>query len=145
MDTQIATLTDRFTTSVLSFVDSAVDTKVRDILTAALGGSKPAKTKKKSLSMSEVLMRLHNSDKAEAKKMKRTGQYGLTRKKMPVQLCPVPGCKDNAAPIFGMLCTKHKNTTAKLVHKYREARKEMKAKEANKANKPAVSKGKKSK
>src|SRR5215831_13187997 len=31
------------------------------------------------------------------------------RKKPPIQLCPVPGCKERAAPIFGMVCATHKD------------------------------------
>src|SRR4051794_1773808 len=31
------------------------------------------------------------------------------RKKAPLQLCPVPGCKNPAAPVFGMVCAKHKD------------------------------------
>jgi hypothetical protein len=31
------------------------------------------------------------------------------RKKPPLQLCPVPGCKNPAAPVFGMVCAKHKD------------------------------------
>jgi hypothetical protein len=42
------------------------------------------------------------------------------RRKPPKQLCPVPGCKNVAAPIFGMLCKEHKGTPKRLVKKYRE-------------------------
>lgn len=51
------------------------------------------------------------------------------RKKAPVQLCPVPGCKNPAAPIFGMVCGKHKALSKATIKKYREARrlKKMKA------------------
>ncbi len=45
-----------------------------------------------------------------------------TRRKGPIQLCPVPRCKERAAPIFGMLCAKHKDTPKAKVRKYREAR-----------------------
>jgi hypothetical protein len=31
------------------------------------------------------------------------------KKTRPKQLCPVPGCKNVAAPIFGMVCKDHKN------------------------------------
>jgi hypothetical protein len=44
------------------------------------------------------------------------------RKKAPLQLCPVPGCKNPAAPIFGMVCAKHKNLPKAKIKKYREAR-----------------------
>ena len=45
------------------------------------------------------------------------------RKKPPRQLCPVPGCKNPAAPVFGMVCAKHKDLPKSLIKKYREARK----------------------
>jgi hypothetical protein len=38
------------------------------------------------------------------------------------QLCPVPGCKNPAAPIFGMVCKKHKNVAKSKIKKYREQR-----------------------
>jgi hypothetical protein len=41
----------------------------------------------------------------------------------PKQLCPVPGCKNPAAPVFGMVCAKHKNVSKAKIKKYREARK----------------------
>lgn len=44
------------------------------------------------------------------------------RRKGPIQLCPVPGCKERAAPVFGMLCAKHKDTPKAKVKKYREQR-----------------------
>jgi hypothetical protein len=55
------------------------------------------------------------------------------RKKAPIQLCPVPGCKNPAAPIFGMVCAKHKGLPKATIKKYREARRLAKAKAAGKA------------
>jgi hypothetical protein len=49
------------------------------------------------------------------------------RKKSPRQLCPVPGCKNPAAPIFGMVCAKHKDVAKSKIRKYRKARKAKKA------------------
>lgn len=46
-----------------------------------------------------------------------------SRKKPPRQLCPVPGCKNTAAPVFGMVCADHKNVAKSKLKKYREARK----------------------
>lgn len=42
---------------------------------------------------------------------------------LPIQLCPVPGCKERAAPVFGMVCGKHKNISKATIAKYRAARK----------------------
>lgn len=44
------------------------------------------------------------------------------RKKGPKQLCPVPGCKNPAAPVFGMVCSKHKDLPKAQIKKFREAR-----------------------
>ena len=38
------------------------------------------------------------------------------------QLCPVPGCKNAAAPVFGMVCKDHKNVSKAKIKKYREER-----------------------
>lgn len=45
-----------------------------------------------------------------------------TRKKGPIQLCPAPGCKERSAPVFSMMCKKHKDTPKTTVAKWREAR-----------------------
>jgi hypothetical protein len=50
------------------------------------------------------------------------------RKKAPPQLCPVPGCKNRAAPIFGMVCSAHKDMPKAKIKQYREARRAKKAK-----------------
>jgi hypothetical protein len=49
--------------------------------------------------------------------------YAKTRRKPPKQFCPVPGCKNPAAPVFGMVCAEHKNVAKTKIKKYREARK----------------------
>ena len=49
------------------------------------------------------------------------------RKKPPRQLCPVPGCKNTAAPIFGMVCAKHKDLPKAKIKEYREKRRAAKA------------------
>jgi hypothetical protein len=51
-----------------------------------------------------------------------------TQKKMPPQFCPVSGCKNKAAPIFGMVCSDHKGEKKSLIKKYREARRAEKLK-----------------
>jgi len=45
-----------------------------------------------------------------------------TRRKAPIQLCPVPGCTNRAAPVFGMVCAKHKDLSKTEIRKFREAR-----------------------
>ena len=45
-----------------------------------------------------------------------------TRRKGPIQLCPAPGCKERSAPVFSMMCKKHKDTPKATVAKWRETR-----------------------
>jgi hypothetical protein len=59
------------------------------------------------------------------------------RKKAPPQLCPVPGCKNRAAPIFGMVCSKHKDVPKAKIKEYREARRAKKTKGAKGNHKSA--------
>jgi hypothetical protein len=54
--------------------------------------------------------------------------YAAPRKKAPKQLCPVPGCKNAAAPVFGMVCAKHKDLPKAKIKKFREARRAAKLK-----------------
>ena len=58
------------------------------------------------------------------------------------QLCPVPGCNNPAAPIFGMVCKDHKNVAKSKIKKYREERREGKVTQATGA-KPVAKKAKK--
>ena len=55
------------------------------------------------------------------------------------QICPVPGCKNVAAPIFGMVCKNHKNVAKSKIKKYREQRREGNVTQATGA-KPAAGK-----
>ena len=55
------------------------------------------------------------------------------------QICPVPGCKNVAAPIFGMVCKDHKNVAKSKIKKYREQRRDGKSTQATGAR-PAVAK-----
>jgi hypothetical protein len=55
------------------------------------------------------------------------------RKKGPLQLCPVPGCGNAAAPVFGMVCAKHKDLPKAKIKAFREARKAKKLKAEGKA------------
>jgi hypothetical protein len=51
------------------------------------------------------------------------GRPPASPRQRPVQYCPVPYCRGVAAPIFGMVCAKHKDVSKAKIRKYREARK----------------------
>jgi hypothetical protein len=65
------------------------------------------------------------------------------KKTRPRQLCPVPGCKNVAAPIFGMVCKDHKNVAKSKIKKYREERREGKVTQATGAKPATARKAKK--
>lgn len=49
-------------------------------------------------------------------------------RRRPKQLCPVPGCTNPAAPVFGMVCAKHKDIPKAQIRKYRADRRAAKDK-----------------
>jgi hypothetical protein len=53
-------------------------------------------------------------------------------RRRPKQLCPVPGCTSAAAPVFGMVCAKHKDISKTQIKKYRADRRAAKAKDSAK-------------
>jgi hypothetical protein len=55
------------------------------------------------------------------------GTVARPRRRTAKQLCPVPGCKNPAAPIFGMVCAEHKDVSKRKIKEYREARRRAKA------------------
>jgi hypothetical protein len=48
-------------------------------------------------------------------------------RRRPKQLCPVPNCTGVAAPVFGMVCAKHKDVPKAKIKEYRVARRAAKA------------------
>lgn len=52
---------------------------------------------------------------------------------LPKQLCPVPSCKNPAAPVFGMVCAKHKDIPKGKIREYREARRNAKQRKTGRA------------
>lgn len=57
------------------------------------------------------------------------------RRRRPKQFCPVPGCKNVAAPIFGMVCSSHKGVAKDQIAKYRADRRAAKTKPGARARK----------
>jgi hypothetical protein len=114
----IQTIVDDFANQLSRIIESQVLARARVAVDAALGGSpsvrrgpgRPPKAATATLA-TRVL----------AAPLKR-------RKKAPPQLCPVPGCKNKAAPIFGMVCAQHKGVPKAKIKKYRDARRAKKNK-----------------
>lgn len=97
MNPEIRTLINNF---IVQFT-AVVREQVREEVIAGLGGSASA---------SKALKGLVPNFTAK------------TRRKGPIQLCPVPKCTERAAPVFGMVCAKHKGIAHRTIQKYRDLR-----------------------
>jgi hypothetical protein len=97
----IQSLVENFTNQLAALVEGQALDRARAAVESALGGRRPGRPPN--------ISPLASSAKP--------------RKKAPRQLCPVPGCKNPAAPVFGMVCAKHKDVAKTKIKKYREARK----------------------
>ena len=104
MADNIRDLISDFATKLAHIIESETIVRARDTAEAALGGNHRGR----------LALSASNGRKA--------------RRKGPKQLCPVPGCKNPAAPVFGMVCAKHKDVPKAKIKKYREARRAKKAK-----------------
>ena len=94
-------LVENFTNQLAALVESQALEQARAAVESALGVRRPGRPAK--ISPISITAR--------------------PRKKPPKQFCPVPGCKNPAAPVFGMVCAKHKDVAKTKIKKYREARK----------------------
>jgi hypothetical protein len=104
----IATLVTNFTNQLTSLIERETLDRARAAVVGALGQGNGRGTNVKAIAFAA----------------------GRARKKAPKQLCPVPGCKNPAAPVFGMVCAKHKDIAKTKIKKYREARRAKKLKSA---------------
>ena len=123
-DPNITAQIEAFTQQLVATVEAAVAQRIQAALAGAFGAPQkrgPGRPRK------QVVAPLASSWATPA------------RKKPPKQLCPVPGCKNPAAPVFGMVCKDHKNVAKSKIKKYREARREGTATQATGAR-PATPK-----
>lgn len=95
---EIRALVDDFALRLQSLIENEVIDRARSAVAGALGGASGA------------------------------GRALKARKRLPAQLCPVPGCKNKAAPVFGMVCAEHRDVAKAKIKKYRDARRAKKLK-----------------
>ena len=116
----IQSIVDDFANQLSALIETQVLARARIAVAAALGGTQA----KRGPGRPPKLLALATSNLT-------AGSLGTAtkkkRKKGPPQLCPVPGCKNKAAPIFGMVCSTHKDVSKAKIKEYREARRAKKA------------------
>lgn len=114
IENQLRVLVDDFTRQLVSAVETAT---VRRIQTAILGGLNGGIA---------VPRRRGRPPKNTA--LAGAVVFPSSGRRRPKQFCPVPGCKNPAAPIFGMVCSKHRDVPRATINEYREQRRKAKAK-----------------
>jgi hypothetical protein len=104
----IPAIVNAFVTDLTTAMESIVSARVQQVIVGALGAPPkrgPGRPPKNGFSLPTL--------------------PALTaRRRRPKQLCPVPGCNNPAAPVFGMVCKDHKDVPKATIKKYREARRE---------------------
>ncbi len=108
-------LVQDFTTRMASFIEEYSAARARQAIMSALG--------------SAIGVRRGPGRPPKGAKVNgvRAGKPGRKpRRRPPPQLCPVPNCKNRAAPVFGMVCKDHRGIPKDQIRKYREARRKQK-------------------
>jgi hypothetical protein len=109
---------DQFVSRLSSLIEQDTVTRAREAVLSAFGGRAPAGVSFRG-----------GRGRSDGLAVGRPGRPpGRKRRKGPIQLCPVPGCSNRAAPVFGMVCSKHKDVLKAQIKKYREARRAQKLK-----------------
>jgi hypothetical protein len=117
----IQSIVDDFANQLSALIEAQVLARARATVAAALGGQA-----KRGPGRPPKLAKVAYGQLAGPAVV--TAGRKKSRKKGPPQLCPVPGCKNRAAPIFGMVCSTHKGVPKAKIKKYREARRAKKTK-----------------
>jgi hypothetical protein len=108
-DSIIAAQIETFTQQLVATVEAAVAQRIQDAFAGAFGAPQKRGPGRPPKHMAATTHSTFASISAP------------TRKK---QLCPVPGCTNPAAPVFGMVCKDHKDVAKAKIRKYREERRE---------------------
>ena len=116
--TDVQDLVEQFVDRLSSLIEQDTVARAREAVMSAFGGG-------------------HAPAGVQLRGAEKGARSGRKRRKGPIQLCPVPGCTNRAAPVFGMVCSKHKDLPKAEIKKYREQRRAQKTKAQGKNKKAA--------
>jgi hypothetical protein len=105
--TDIRTIIDTFVSQLVAVVEADSALRMQQVVAAVFSGE---------LSASPFVGSTRAPGGAKAPGRRR-----------PKRLCPVPGCTGVAAPVFGMVCAKHKDMPKAKIAEYRARRRASKA------------------
>jgi hypothetical protein len=106
----LQSLVDDFVQQIVATVETAAARRVQAAVESVIGGA------------------LRRAPGRPAQNGLSPGKTRKARRKPPRQYYPYPQCKNPAAPIFGMVCSKHKDVPKSEIKKYREQRRKDKLK-----------------
>jgi hypothetical protein len=113
-ETGLRSLVEDFVTRLVTSVEAEATNRARQMVITALGSGALPKRRGRPPKFAAGFGALSIS--------------AAPARRRPKQLCPVPGCSNPAAPVFGMVCAKHKDVPKAQIKKYREARRAAKQK-----------------
>jgi len=114
METNIRSLVEGFVNQIVAAIEADSVRRVQQAVTAAFAGS----------AASALAPRRGRPPRAPASA---APAVAAPVKRRPKQFCPVPGCSGVAAPVFGMVCAKHKDMAKSKIKEYRAQRKAAKS------------------
>lgn len=118
METNIRSLVEGFVNQIVAAIEADSVRRVQQAVTAAFSGSAvPAPASRRG----RPPRALGAAPAAAA------SAVAAPVKHRPKQFCPVPGCSGVAAPVFGMVCAKHKDMAKSKIKEYRAQRKAAKS------------------
>jgi len=110
METNIRSLVEGFVNQIVAAVEADSFSRVQQAVTVAFSG---------------------DAISAPRRAGRPVGTSGLVAaapvRRRPKQFCPVPGCTGVAAPVFGMVCAKHKDTPKAKIKEFRAQRRAAKS------------------
>jgi hypothetical protein len=110
-------LVEQFVKQVVAVVESATTHRVQTAIVTALGNGASIFPRRRGRPPKNPLLLSGAALLAPGPVRRRTKQ-----------LCPVPGCTNPAAPVFGMVCGQHKDVPKAKIKQYRAARRDAKTK-----------------
>jgi hypothetical protein len=106
METNIRSLVEGFVSQIVAAVEADSVGRVQQAVTAAFAGSVPEVGRRPG---------------APTRVLSGTAVSAPVRRR-PKQFCPVPNCSGVAAPVFGMVCAKHKDLSKAKIKEFRAQR-----------------------
>jgi hypothetical protein len=110
MENNIRSLVEGFVNQIVAAIEADSVRRVQQAVTSAFAGSAAPAGRRGRPSLASA-----------------AAAPAVSAKRRPKQFCPVPGCTGIAAPVFGMVCAKHKDMAKSKIKEYRAQRKAAKA------------------